>query len=73
MTIGISSYTVAPDGSFTVTLDNGQVWREHSQDFATPRFSSSRKNIAIFERSLLGGRDMYLQGTSKFFKVVRVK
>jgi hypothetical protein len=71
--IGVASYTVAPSGSFTVTLDNGQVWREHDRDFDTPGFAKDGKNIVVIQRGLLGGYDLHIKGTSTFFKVVRVQ
>jgi hypothetical protein len=73
MQIGVADYTIAPSGSFTVTLDNGQVWREHDRDFETPSFAKDKKNIVVIQRGLLGGCDLHIKGTSKFFKVVRVK
>jgi hypothetical protein len=73
MQIGVADYTIAPSGSFTVTLDNGQVWREHDRDFDTPSFAKDKKNIVVIQRGLLGGCDLHIKGTSKFFKVVRVK
>lgn len=72
--IGVADYTVAPSGAFTVTLDNGQVWREHNGNFATPPFKPDGKNIVIIEHGLFGSYNLTLKGNyGKLFKVVRVK
>lgn len=74
VTIGVADYTVAPSGAFTVTLDNGQVWREHNGNFATPPFKPDGKNIVIIERGLFGSYNLTLKGAyGKLYKVVRVK
>lgn len=74
VTIGVADYTIAPSGAFDVTLDNGQVWREHAGNFATPSFRADRKNIVVIERGLFGSYNLTLKGNyGKLFKVVRVK
>ncbi len=73
MTSVVDTYTIASSGAFTVTLENGQIWREHDRDFDTPSFSRNKKDIVVIQRGLLGGYDLHIKGTSKFFKVVRVK
>ena len=73
VTIGVTDYSVAPSGAFTVTLDNGQIWREHDFDFATPPFHTDRKNIVIISRGMLGGYNLVLNGKHTLYKVVRVK
>ena len=73
LTIGVASYDVEPSGSFTVTLDNGQIWQEHPRDFDTPRFRSDSPNIVTIDHGMLGGYNLSLTGDSRMYKVVRVK
>jgi hypothetical protein len=73
VTIGVSAYEVAPSGSFTVTLDNRQVWRERNEHFDTPPFRKDGKNVVMIERGLLGGFNLYLKGMGKIYKVMRIK
>jgi hypothetical protein len=74
VTIAIVSYTVAPSGSFTVTLANGQVWREHDRDFDTPPFRADGRNVVTITHAMLGGYNLILKGSpGHLYKVVRVK
>jgi hypothetical protein len=73
VTIGVADYAVASDGSFSVTLDNGQVWRERNEHFDHPQFRSDAKNVVVIERGLIGGYNLYLKGAGKPYKVLREK
>ncbi len=73
VTIGVADYAVAPNGSFSVTLDNGQVWRERNEHYEHPSFRSDAKNAVVIERGLIGGYNLYLKGDGKPYKVLREK
>jgi hypothetical protein len=73
VTIGVTEYSIAPNGSFTVTLDNGQIWRERNEHFDHPPFRSDAKNVIVIERGLIGGYNLYLKGEGKPYKVLREK
>jgi hypothetical protein len=73
VTIGVTEYHVFRDGSFSVTLDNGQIWREHDRDYDTPPFSTEEKNVVTIDRGMLGGFNLVLKGKPKIYKVVRAK
>ncbi len=73
VTIGVTDYSVAPNGSFSVTLDNGQVWRERNEHYDHPAFRSDAKNVVVIERGLIGGYNLYLKGDGKPYKVLREK
>ena len=74
ITIAIVDYTVAPSGTFTVTLANGQVWREHDRDFDTPPFREDGKNVVVISHAMLGGYNLVLKSSPGcLYKVVRVK
>jgi hypothetical protein len=73
VTIGVAEYAVAPNGSFSVTLDNGQVWRERNEHYDHPSFRSDAKNVVVIERGMIGGYNLYLRGEGKPYKVLREK
>ncbi len=73
ITITVADYTVEPNGSFSVTLANGQVWRERNEHFDTPRFDPAGGNVVTIERGMIGGYNLYLKGSGKPYKVLRVK
>jgi hypothetical protein len=73
VTIGVTDYAIAPNGSFSVTLDNGQVWRERNEHYDHPSFRSDAKNVVMIERGMIGGYNLYLKGDGKPYKVLREK
>ncbi|MEJ0025653.1 MAG: hypothetical protein WDN01_06450 [Rhizomicrobium sp.] len=73
ITIGVTDYDVAPGGPFTVTLANGQVWRERNGHSETPPFKAGARNFVRIEHGLIGGYDLYLVGYGKLYKVMRIK
>jgi hypothetical protein len=73
VTIGVTDYSIAPNGSFRVTLENGQVWRERDEHYDHPPFRSGVKNVVVIERGLIGGYNFYLKGEGKPYKVLREK
>ncbi|MEI9886940.1 MAG: hypothetical protein WDN08_10675 [Rhizomicrobium sp.] len=58
---------------FSVTLENGQVWRERNEHYDTPPFKAGGKNTVMIEHGVLGGYNLYLKGYGKIYKVKRVK
>jgi hypothetical protein len=73
VTIGVTDYSIAPNGSFSVTLDNGQIWRERNEHYDHPPFRGDAKNVVVIERGLIGGYNLYLKGEGKPYKVLREK
>jgi len=73
VTIGVANYAIAPNGSFSVTLDNGQVWRERNEHYDHPAFHGDAKNVVVIERGMIGGYNLYLKGDGKPYKVLREK
>jgi len=73
VTIGVADYAIAPNGSFSVTLDNGQVWRERNEHYDHPTFRGDAKNVVMIERGMIGGYNLYLKGDGKPYKVLREK
>jgi hypothetical protein len=73
VTIGVANFTVQPNGSFAVTLENGQVWRERNEHYDHPAFRSDARNVVVIERGMIGGYNLYLKGAGKPYKVLREK
>ena len=73
ITIGVAEFDINPGGGFEVTLENGQVWREHARDYDIPPFRSSHRNVVVIDHAMLGGYNLTLMGYAKLYKVVRVK
>ncbi len=65
VTIGVTELGVAPGtGEFTVTLDNGQVWRKYGHYSDMPRFHLDQKSVVRIEHRLLGGYMLFVVGSS---------
>lgn len=60
-------------GSFTVTLDNGQVWREMPGDSSRAYFSKDRRQPVKISRGLFGSYNLVIVGENALYKVERVK
>ena len=73
ITIKITDYSVAPNGNFTVTLANGQVWQERVGHTETPHFHTDSDNVVTIERGMLGGYNLYLVGNGYPYKVMRIR
>jgi hypothetical protein len=72
ITIGVADYAVNSDG-YSVTLDNGQVWKNHSRMGQTPPFNMGGKNTVTIQHATLGGFHLLLNGKKDRYRVVRVK
>lgn len=73
VTIGVKDFFVASDGSFTVTLANGQMWRSRHGYETPPRFREGKVNKVMIDHAMLGGYNLTLLGQPKLYKVERVK
>jgi len=69
----VVSYELDQFGKFTVTLDNGQVWRQLAADTGEPYFRRSHTNTAVISRGVLGSYELRLNSKGTVFKVTRIK
>lgn len=60
-------------GKFIVFLDNGQVWRQIDADEDRPNLAKGGGDQVTISRALLNSYTMMVDGSSKTFKVRRVK
>ncbi|GAA0541739.1 hypothetical protein FHS83_000179 [Rhizomicrobium palustre] len=69
----VTAVDLGKTGKFTVTLDNGQVWRQIESDTGRARFSKQGDTVVI-SHGLLGSYNLVFEGREMtLFKVRRVK
>ncbi len=70
----LASYTFDRNNIFTVTLANGQVWRQESGDTTYARWKKPASSYtATITRGALGSIDFQVQGEPHIFKVSRLQ
>ena len=68
---GLSGLTFDGTGHFTVTLDNGQVWRQVPGDVSMLR--QTQVGSVRIARSVFGSYDLSLPGLHASYRVVRIQ
>lgn len=68
---GVSSISYDARGRFTVTLDNGQVWRQLEGDTAV--LTGARKSTVRISRGALGSYDLNIVGRNASYRVLRLQ
>jgi hypothetical protein len=68
-------YTLDSHGQFTVTLDNGQVWRQQSGDTAIAHWNPEKsvQYVIVINSGFLGSYNLAVQGQPERFKVERLQ
>jgi hypothetical protein len=69
----VTAVAFNPNGRFTVTLDNGQIWKQLDGDTGTARFKNKGSDVVTISRGLLGSYNLVVEGRSALFKVKRVQ
>jgi hypothetical protein len=69
----VTAVAYNPLGRFTVTLDNGQIWKQLDGDSGTARFKNKSGDIVTISRGVLGSYNLVVEGRSALFKVKRVR
>jgi hypothetical protein len=72
ITAKVTEYSYTPFGKFIIFLDNGQVWRQVEGDTDKADFHGSDNTVAI-SRAVLGSYALSINGSSKTYKVKRIK
>ena len=67
----VTSVSYDPRGRFTVTLDNGQVWRQLEGDTAV--LQSTRISTVRISRGSLGSYDLNVIGRNASYRVLRLQ
>jgi hypothetical protein len=71
LTAGIAGITYDARGRFTITLDNGQVWRQLEGD--TAALQGVRNSTARISRGALGSYDLNVVGRNATYRVLRLQ
>lgn len=73
MRAGVTKVEFGPSGRFTVTLDNGQVWRQIEADSGHARFAKKGGDRVTISHGMLGSYNLVIEGRAMLFKVKRLK
>lgn len=68
----ISDISFNPFGKFTVTLSNGQVWRQIDSDSDTVKPHKGLHSVRI-SRAMMGSYDLQFNDSGRIYKVTRVR
>jgi hypothetical protein len=68
---GVASISYDARGHFTITLDNGQVWRQLEGD--TSMLTGSRISTVRITRGALGSYDLNVVGRNATYRITRLK
>jgi hypothetical protein len=68
---GVASVSYDPRGHFTMTLDNGQIWRQLAGD--TSVLTGSRISTVRITRGALGSYDLNVVGRNATYRVTRIQ
>ena len=71
MIAGVASVSYDGRGRFTITLDNGQVWRQLDGD--TAQLKGTRFPAVRISRGALGSYDLNVVGRNATYRVSRVQ
>ena len=71
MTAQVAALSYDPRGRFTITLDNGQVWRQVAGDTAVLQ-GRSISTVRI-SRGALGSYDLNVEGRNATYRVMRLQ
>lgn len=63
----------SPTHRFTVTLDNGQIWRQIEADSGKARFLKGGGDSVEISRGMLGSYNLVIEGANMLFKVRRIR
>lgn len=69
----VTAVSYGPTGHFTVTLANGQVWRQIPGDVGVARFKRKGGDVVTISRGALGSYNLVVEGRKALFKVNRVQ
>jgi hypothetical protein len=71
MISGVASVSYDARGRFTITLDNGQVWRQLEGD--TTVLAGSKISMVRISRGALGSYDLNIVGRNATYRVSRLQ
>jgi hypothetical protein len=72
ITSAVTDLSYSISGKFTVTLANGQVWRQKEGD-VTAKFFQKQIRTATISRGVLSSYNLVFNSSGTFYKVARVR
>lgn len=73
ITAKVTGVAFSANGRFTVTLDNGQTWKQLDGDIGTPQFNKRGQDVVTISRGFLGSYNLVVEGHTAMFKVRRLQ
>jgi len=73
ITAKVTSVAFSGTGKFTVTLDNGQIWKQFEGDAARAKLGLHDGDSITISRGFLGSYNFVVAGHNATFKVTRVR
>ena len=73
ITANVTSVAFSGTGRFTVSLDNGQMWKQIEGDTGTAKFKTRGGDSVTISRGLLGSYNLVIAGRTALFKVRRIQ
>ena len=73
LTADITDFQKNPAGRFTVTLNNGQIWRQVAGDTTAAQYRSGQTRAVTISRGSFGSYDLRFNDRNAVFKVQRVR
>ena len=73
VTAEIANFQKDPAGRFTISLSNGQIWRQVAGDTTAARYHPGRTHGVTISRGSLGSYDLTFNDRNAVFKVQRVR
>jgi hypothetical protein len=70
----LAAYRLNAQGIFTVTLENGQIWRQVAGDTAFAKFAPPAAHyVATIRKGFFGSYNMTVPGVPGLFRVLPVR
>jgi hypothetical protein len=73
LTAEIVDFQKGPDGRFTISLNNGEVWAQVAGDTTSAQYHPGRTHSVTISRGMLGSYDLRFNDRNASFKVHRLR
>jgi hypothetical protein len=72
LTAEIVNFQKGPDGRFTISLNNGEIWTQVAGDTTSAQYHAGRTHSVTISRGTLGSYDLRFNDRNASFKVQRL-
>lgn len=73
LTVEVTNFQKDPAGRFTITLANGQIWRQVAGDTTAAQYRAGRTHSVTISQGSLGSYDLRFNDRNAVFKVQRLR